>query len=739
MGRVVTNLARVLHILRGISLLLVGALLINILGAQMPNVNVEEDLPQLESDEQEFDADTNSLIAKGNAELSHGNILLKSGTVIFEQDNNTLKARQNVQLTREAFRILSDEAQYDYFHRSFEAGDFRLGRYPIFLEGAQIRGNDEEIEVTDGTLYFQEPDPYAFNIKADKYYVRDSETLAVDGATFRVGEVPFFYLPHFEQNLQDEAPISYKGDAGYQSNLGAFLQNQLLVRLYPELKLGANLDGYTKRGFLGGPVGEYNWTAPEYSVDFMAGSIDTGFIHDLGSASDRGFDTLARPIGRNRNFIEWRHLGEINGNIDLTSTLSWWSDSEVTRDFRPGLFYDNQIPDSFAQASYRGENFVTGVFLRYQPNDWELVAQRMPEVSFDLLPTELFETGVYQRFNADLVVLQEKSPTGLFKEARSTRFNTYYGWSRPTQLNDWMTATPVIGGMLTHYWDVYYRDGYFTRVLGEVGMDVELLATGLWDVKNKFWEIDGLRHVFKPVMQYRYIPGAQAGNTLIPKIDTRAAFSTYLEPIGLANKRNIDDLYAENTLRYGIENAIQTRAKGYGSYNLAEFNIYHELHFDERPAEFIINPPYRPFYRPGESFASDIFTELTVRPAYWFTSSVFIRIDPNSPDIDEVSTRTRIVDGEEWSVYMGSNLVRDVPGAQIDQYLIGGDYRINERNFLRAEFRIDAELGELVEQYYSWRTRFANSWDVELQLGYLQGATREDGIQAKVRVSLLTF
>ncbi|MGE9297430.1 MAG: hypothetical protein ACQKBV_14200, partial [Puniceicoccales bacterium] len=367
------------------------------------------------------------------------------------------------------------------------------------------------------------------------------------------------------------------------------------------------------------------------------------------------------------------------------------------------------------------------------------VAQRLPEVSFNLLPTEMFETGVYQRFDASFVLLTEKSPLGRFKQTESNRLNTYYGWSRPTQITDWLTATPVAGAMVTNYWEAYYRDSSYTRVLGEVGVDIEVLATGLWDLKDEFWGIDGLRHVFRPIVQYRYIPAAQSGNTIIPPIDVRSPFQTYMEPLGLANKRNIDDLYAENTLRYGFENAIQTRAKGYGSYNLAEFNVYHELHFDERPNEFIFNPPYRPFYRKGQSFASDIYTEFKVRPAYWFTSEVFLRIDPNSPTIEEVDTRTRIVDGEEWSVYAGTNLVRDVPGATINQYLVGTDYRINERNMISAEWRVDAELGELAEQYYSWQTRFANSWDVALQLGYIQGATRENGVQAKVRVRLLTY
>ncbi|WP_269541589.1 LPS-assembly protein LptD [Cerasicoccus fimbriatus] len=715
-----------------------GVIFTSSLGAQLPKVDAE--LPQLESDSQEYDADTNSMVAKGNAELSHGNIVLKSDEIIFLQDTSTLKANDNVQLTRGSFRILSDTAEYDYFHSSFAAGDFRMGRHPLFLQGGSISGNNEEIEVTDGTIYFQEPDAYALNIKAKRYLVKDNETLEVYDATFRLGSFPIFYMPYFEQNIEEDSPIDYRGDVGYQGNLGAYVQNQALVRVLPELKIGANIDGYSERGFLGGPVAKYNWQLGENGDNgYQSGYINTGFIYDLGDSSELGLDTLGNPIRRSRDFIEWRHLGEVGDNIDIASTLSWWSDSEVTRDFREELFYDNQIPDSWASANLRGDNFVFGAFMRYQPNDWELVAQRMPEISFNLLPSEIFETTVYHRASADFVSLSEKSPTGLFAETTSNRFNAYYGLNRPTKLNDWATVTPVAGAMLTNYWNTYNHNGAYTRVLGEVGMDFEALITGHWNVKDEFWGIDGLRHVMKPIVQYRYIPAADAGNTLIPKIDTSSPFDTYLDPLGLANKRNIDDLYAENTIRYGLENSLQTRAKGYGSYDMAEFNIYHEFRFDQRPTEVIINPPYRPFVRPGDRFASDIYTELTVRPAYWLSSSIFVRIDPNSPSVPQVSTRTTVVDGEEWQAYVGTNMVTDIPGSNINQFLIGGEYRVNERNALRAEWRIDAELSELVEQYYSWQTRFANSWDIEFVIGYLQGATREDGFQAKVRVRLLSF
>ncbi|WP_309401070.1 LptA/OstA family protein [Cerasicoccus maritimus] len=702
----------------------------------MPKVDAE--LPQLESDSQEYDADTNSMVAKGNAELSHGNILLKSDEIVFEQNTSTITANNQVQLTRGPFRLLSDSASYDYLQSRFTAGDFRLGRHPLFLKGENIVGDREEIEVTNGSIYFQEPDAYAFNVKADRYLVKD-DTLYVYDATFRIGDTPFFYLPYFEQNVEEDSPIDYRGDLGYQKSLGAFIQNTATVRLYPELKLGANFDGYTERGFLGGPVMKYGWFRDQNSRDnYQTGYLDTGFIYDLGDSSDLGVDTLGRPIRRSRNFIEWRHLGQINGNIDIAATTSWWSDSEVTRDFRDELFYDNQIPDNWAQASYRGENYVFAGFMRYQPNDWEDVAQRMPEISASLLQSEIFESTIYHQGKADFVSLLEKSPTGLFEETTSNRFNAYYGLQRPTQLTEWATATPVVGGMLTNYWDTYNHSGPYTRVLGEVGIDVEALITGHWDIQSDFWEIDGLRHVMRPVVSYRYIPGADAGNTLIPKIDVTSPFETYLDPLGLANKRNIDDLYAENTIRYGIENSLQTRAKGYGSYDLAEFNIYHEFRFDQRPAEVINNPPYTPFIRPGERFASDIYTELTLRPAYWMATSMFIRVDPNSPSLAQLSTRTTIIDGEEWQVYGGTNLVKDIP-TKIEQYILGGEYRINERNMLSAEWRVDAEISELVEQYYGWQTRFANSWDIQFLIGYLQGATREDGFSAKVRVRLLTF
>lgn len=691
--------------------------------------------PELTADEPlEFDSATNSLVARGNAELSHENVLLEGQVLIFNQNTNTIQGRDQIRLTRDDTRLVTNHADYNHFERSFETRDFRFGRYPIYIEGKSASGTPQEIVVNKGNIYFNEPDPYGFSLRASKITLKDQENLILNDAVLLLGPVPVFYWPEYQQNINAEPPFSLKTDLGYQKSLGAFIQNRIIIKSPSFFRFGANLDGYTNRGFLGGPIFEYSKVFEK--GNWIHGEINTGFIHDTGSTSELGVDILNRPINRSRNFIEWRHKQTLLERWDTTASVSWWSDSEVTRDFRPGLFIDNQRPDNFAESVYRGENWFLSAFLRFAPNDWEQVAQRMPEIRFDLVPTEIGETGIYHQLNASYSRLLEKDPLGILPELDSNRFNIYYGLQRPFKINSWLTATPVAGVMVTHYADTLGTSGNYTRILGEVGLDLSADIVGTWDYKNDLWEINGLRHLLRPVIQYRYIPSAQAGNTLIPPIDRRASFETYLEPIGLSDKRNIDDLWEENVIRLGLENLFQTRHREYGSRDLVNLNLYQDFRFTTRPAQVV--PPGGPLY-PSQNTFSSTYIELGVHPTYWLNNTILFRVDPSNLEIREVRTRTRILDGDRWSAYFGTNYVQDVPGGSINQFVVGADYRVNERNILRATWRVDARLHELTEQFYGWQTRLGNSWEVEFVVGYVQGSTREDNFQFRININLITF
>ncbi|MDP0497505.1 MAG: LPS assembly protein LptD [Verrucomicrobiota bacterium JB024] len=691
--------------------------------------------PELSADQPiEFDAENNRMTARGNAILDHGDTRLRAEKIVFEQKDSTVKARDTVQLTSGSFRMLTDTADYDYFNRTFLTGDFRLGNDAVYVLGKEAKGDRDLIEVDDARIYVQEPDAFALNLNADKMTVENQETIAMEDVVFRIGEVPFFYLPYVEYDIQTGTPVEYTGNIGYQSDLGFYVQNAIAFRFIPELAAGLNIDGYTERGVLAGPIFDYNWDDPD--LGRMWGWVDTGYIHDQGTTSELGTDVLGQPIQRDRYFIEWRHkqFALEDESLELTSSISWWSDSAVERDFREGLFEDNQEPDNFLEATYRGENWYLNAIGRLQLNDWQTIAQRLPEVRFDLVPTELFETGLYQRLDVSYATLQEKSPTGTYQELNSNRINAYYGVNYPIAATDWLTINPVAGIMATHYAVTLGSGGDYTRVLGEFGVDVDMDIVGTWDYTNEFWEIEGLRHYMQPMIQYRYIPGAQAGDTLIPPIDRTADFDTYLEPLGLANKRNIDDLYEENAIRVGVQNLLQTRHPEYGSRDLIGVDLYQEFRFSTSPAQ---PARYGQSAQPAQQDFSDTYLVLKFEPAYWVQFGSLLRVDPNKLNLDQVTSGVRFTDGEEWTAFFGNNYVADVPGGAVNQFLVDVRYRLDSRNLLAASWNIDADLGELTEQVYMWETMLGNSWEATFAIVHTTGSSRENGFRFQVSFSLV--
>ena len=105
------------------------------------------------------------------------------------------------------------------------------------------------------------------------------------------------------------------------------------------LRVGANIDYYSERGILAGPTSQYVYHSPTQSI---RGALTTGYINDKGDASELKFDNLNRPIEQNRGFAEWRHKHTQGERFAATASLSYWEDSEVTRDFRDDIFNEKR-------------------------------------------------------------------------------------------------------------------------------------------------------------------------------------------------------------------------------------------------------------------------------------------------------------------------------------------------------------------------------------------------------------
>jgi LPS-assembly protein len=651
--------------------------------------------------------------ARGNARITGNNMLLLADEIRYNQTTTTATAVGNVTFTRGDARLLADRLVYTQRDGSFKAENIRLGSFPYFAEGSSAEGTASEITVRNARVSYGEPGPWQPTFTADTIVIVPGQRVRTEKASAGIGQVQPLPFPKFQHDFAHPFAGAVSLQGGFRRSLGVFADVGLLVPVSQTARLGADLGLYSQRGIMIGPAASYS--APD-DPERLRGQFHSGYINDHG---DKKTDLLGRPVPEERAFIEWQHQQFLAPGLSLNAHVNWWKDSEVVRDFRPRKFFPVQEPDTFVESVYTGDNYYLSLFARFQPNRFHRVQERLPELRFDLLPYAL-GNGFYQRFNASAAILRE-DPVVTGTKLRSNRFDAYYGLMRPIAPRDWLTLTPVVGGRFTHYANTEggVRAGDYTRGLGEVGADLVLRSSGTFNYKNPQWKIDGLRHLFTPKLSYRYLPQADKGRARIPQID-REAFSTYLQPLGLGDVRNIDDLRATNTLRLGFDNIIQTRDAVTGTRDLLVFNVANDFRFRRRP---------------GERDVSEIHTEVALMPARWLQVDVYQSFAPRTFTMREFNSGITVRDGTVWSVRFGNNFLR----REIEDYSIDGRLRLTERFEALSRLHYDARKRRFNEQAYGIAQNLSNTWLISYTVSLYSGRTRESSFGFNVQIDSIGF
>lgn len=658
-----------------------------------------------------YDDATKEAVVTGDARLTLGGILLTADEIRYHAATQTAAARGHLVITAGARRLVADEGTYHTSTGRITARNLRLGQFPVYVSGETVEGTFDELVFTNATVFFREDASYTPSIKARRLIYKQNRIVRAEGLGIGLLGGHFLQLPRFEHAL-DADFISYvSAHLGYRGRLGAFAELGLHLPLAEGIKLGGDAGLYTARGVMVGPSGRYHRAEPDGSID---GFFRSGYISDSGN---RGTDLLGNPVPRDRTYFTWQHRQTYGEHFTLDGSFNYWSDSEVLRDFRHREFDNVQQPDSFIEAAYTAGNHAFGVFTRFHPNRYYRVQERLPEISFDLLPSPA-PLGFYQRFNASLAML-ESDALGAEPHLRTDRYDAYYGLERPWAPTPWFTLNAVAGGRVTHYTDALGGKGSYTRTLGEVGFDARLLGSGAFPYKNERWEIDGLRHLVEPRLSYRYVPHATRGRAWIPPIDRRA-FSTFLQPLSLGDSRFIDDLAQLNTLRLSLHNTLQTRDPRYGSRHLATLNFAADYDFD--PA-------------PGAHHLGDFYTEFALTPAPWLRFNLLHRYDLHSPHLQEFNTGLSLVDQEWWSLRLATHFLR----GNYDEYLLEYRQRLNEVFDVTALWRYDARNRRFNEQSYGVWQRLGQTWAVKYEVSFFDGPRRESSFALNLEVELLKF
>ncbi len=658
----------------------------------------------------------------GDARLNYEGALLLADRISYDPKSQVAVATGNVSLTRGAQRLLADELTYNLSDRSFSVKDMRIGQDPLYVSGKDVTGSAEKITLRDAVISFSEPSPFTPVLHADNLTYYPGDKLRARSARLGIGSFTPVPVTMLDQSVNDPLLSNARISAGFNSRFGAQLDLGLLAPFTRTVKLGGDLGLYSKRGVLFGPAGEYQVNT---AGTVASGSLRSGFIRDNG---DRGTDLRGKAVPENRGYVSWDHYQTVGDHVTVFGEVNYWSDSEVMRDFRNKEFSEVQTPDNFLEADYTRDNYVVSAFTRFQPNDYHVVQRRLPEFRFDGLPVDA-GAGVYHRVNASIAALQDNSLPAF--DDTVNRLDAYYGLTRPFTPREWFSIKPVAGTRFTYYDRALAGRDDYSRGLAEIGFDSDLIASSTHDYKNQRWDIDGLRHLVRPYVSYRAIGKADQGSSYIPPID-RTAFSTSLEPLGLANRRDIDTLSPTNTLRVGMDNALQTRDAAYGSRDLAKLDVASDLRFD-RDA--------------GQDVFSNIQSQLTVTPINWFSYDLYGNVDSETFTFNEVNTGVTFKDAGVWSTRFGTNYLKADPAAAfpaggitgIHAYTFDLTYTLNEVYELMSRLAYDFETERFTQKSFSLRQNIRNLWFITYYVNFRSGDTRVASTTFGVSIELANF
>lgn len=651
-------------------------------------------------------------MAAGGARLTYEDVTLDAAVIRFDQRTGVATAEGGVVLDRGGVRLLADQGTYETTTGRLRLENVRAGQHPLYLSGKRVEGDTREFVLHEATVTYGEPGTFVARLYAAEVAVQPDGSFVARRARLAIGAVPLFYLPTL-RSTRGDTWFETSLRAGYRGTLGPYLNATVLLPVGEGTRLGAGLGLFGRRGAMLGPAARYDRAAGEGTA---RGTVRSGYIRDQGSP---GTDVLGRRIPRDRGFFEWRHVQGTDRPWSVHASASYWSDSEIVRDFDRGRFADVQQPDTFFETAWVRGPWSFSAFARARLHDWQPLIERRPELRLDLAPTPLIDgLRLLHRGSAALVCLAERPPGG-GPTVASDRFDAYYGLAQPWPAAPWLTFTPVAGARVTHYFDASGGRSDYTRILAEYGLDARARAYAVFEYANPGWDIDGLRHLVEPFASYRRIPRADRGQAYIPALD-RPAFATRLQPLGLGDRRTLDRLEPTDTLRLGLDQRLQTRAAGGGSRDLAALVVAGDVRF-ERPS--------------GTRGFDEAQIDLALHPAGWLRIEAFQRVGLRGAWLREFNCAFAVRDGEVWEMRFGTEFLR----GQLEEYALDATVRLNEVWSLAAGWRYDARASSLYEQTYGLAQQLRNLGTVRYQVAWHEGLRRESGFHFRVVLDLFAF
>jgi LPS-assembly protein len=623
---------------------------------------------------------------------------------------------------------------YNFKTGGVRANTFKSLQEPFSLSGAHLTGTSNNVyTATNANITTDDYARPGYTIHAKRITISLGEYFEAHQATLYWGKVPVFYFPYYKRTL-GQHPNNWEFDPGYRSQFGPYLLSA--YNWYGNGMLDGTLhfDAREARGVATGP-----------DLNFHLGDWgEAAFRYYYADDQKPNADGLNPPhLGENRQRASFYYEVHPTSNLTARVVAGYQSDPLILRDFFEHEYVTNVEPISFAEASQLWPNYTLNVMVQPRLVDFFETVERLPDVKLSGLRQEVGQSPIYY---------ESESSMGYFKRAFSdtntpsfmmnvpphdysaARLDTFHQFTLPETFFGWLNVTPIVGGRLTYYGDVYgpqTETNQQSRAVFNTGVDVSFKASKVYsDAESSLLDVHELRHIIQPEVDYAYVPAPTRSPSQIPQFDYQSP-SLRLLPIEFPDFNDIDSIGGMNVVRLMLRNKLQTKRES-GPQDFVNWALYTDWNL--HPGT---NHPFGDFY-----------SDLEFHPRSWMTFISATRYDmvsnrwrdaiesmvvqPSTAWSLSLSYRYLLNNDPEFQTYPGENL----PGHNLITASLY--YRMNENWGARILEQYEAQYGGLQQQSYSIY-RDLRSWTAALMFRITEGPAQPTDFTVALTFSLKAF
>ncbi|MBI3880144.1 MAG: LPS-assembly protein LptD, partial [Verrucomicrobia bacterium] len=578
-----------------------------------------------------YDARTGLATATNGAVVHYGAMLLTADWATLNQETGDVQAYGHVFLQREKELWRGEHLLFNFKTRHMEGEEFRTGANPYLAQGKGLSANptNHYYTATGALVTTDDISNPGYYIRGKRMTIVPNDYIDIEDAVLYLGNVPVFYYPRLRRHLGRHAN-NFEFTPGYRSTYGPFLLTTLNSYWSTNLSTDFHLDERIKRGVGLGLGADYDLGSAGQ------GRVEYYYTHDLAPGTNIfGAD----PIRKNRDRFKLNHDIDLATNFTAKVGVNYQRDPQIIRDFFEGEYQKNLQPASFLEVQKLWSNFSLNFYAQPQINSFSETVERLPEVRF---------TGARQQLGISPFYYESETSLGWYRHNFATNFADFEAWRAdshqelllPMNYFGWLNLTPRAGGRYTHYSET---TGFGTtqmeanRWVFDTGAELSTKASRTWPTAtNGFFQIDGIRHIVEPGVNYIYVPSPTKLPPQLPQFDGELPSVRPL-PIDFPGYNSIDSIDSQSTMRFGLRNKIQTHRDGQIE-NVVDWNAF---------TDWRLQP------RVGQRTWGDSFSDLDLRPRSWLTLNSEIRANISENRIKEANHFIYLQPATDWSLSLG--------------------------------------------------------------------------------------